>query len=146
LRPRMERMNVQGSLQVAPDCPPIIGSPRALEQVFINLINNAVQAMSDSGGQLMIKVQQAPEEDLLDILISKRDHSRYVEINVIDTGPGIPQEYQERIFQPFYTTNMSGTGLGLAIAKRIITAHRGNISVTSFPGGTVFRVFLPASE
>jgi two-component system, NtrC family, sensor histidine kinase AtoS len=151
LRPRMERLNIQGSLQIAPDCPPITGSPRALEQVFINLINNALQAMSDSGGQLMINIQPAQEENLpvvdaRDHSSLKLEHSRYVEVNVIDTGPGIPQEIQERIFQPFYTTDFSGTGLGLAIAKRILTAHRGNISVTSFPGGTVFRVFLPASD
>jgi two-component system, NtrC family, sensor histidine kinase AtoS len=145
-RPRIERLNIQSSLHVASNCPPIMGNPRALEQVFVNLINNAVQAMGDNGGQLMIKIQPAQEEDIRDFPSSKRDHTRYVEVNVIDTGPGIPQEIQERIFQPFYTTNFTGTGLGLAIAKRIITSHRGNISVTSFPGGTVFRIFLPTSE
>lgn len=77
---------------------------------------------------------------------SNNEKWKSVEISVIDTGPGIPKEFQERIFQPYFTTNQSGTGLGLPITKRIITAHRGTISLESFPGGTVFRVILPACD
>ena len=145
LRPRMERVNVNGSLQIEPGCPPILGSLRALEQVFVNLINNSIQAMSETGGQLMLRAQRAKEMDSprLGDHATSIEPASFIEISVIDNGPGIPPEVQERIFQPFYTTNSSGTGLGLAICKRIITAHRGSIRLTSIPGGTVFQVFLP---
>lgn len=141
MRPRLERSKVRGSLQIEPGLPFIYGSPRALEQVFANLMNNAMQAMSESGGELILKLQRASETSLTNL----SDPSRFLEVSVIDTGPGIPKEIQERLFQPFFTTNSSGTGLGLAIAKRIITAHRGHIRVNSFPGGTVFQILLPIS-
>jgi PAS domain S-box-containing protein len=141
MRPRLERSKISGSLQIQPGLPPVYGSPRALEQVFANLMNNAMQAMSESGGELVLKLQRASQSSLTNL----NDPSRFLEVSVIDTGPGIPKEIQERLFQPFFTTNSSGTGLGLAIAKRIITAHRGHIRVNSFPGGTVFQVLLPIS-
>ena len=133
---RMERTNVKYHLQADPRLPCILGNPRALEQVFNNLITNAVHAMSEAGGHLALKVQR----------IDGPEGRNYVEVSVADTGPGIPKEQQERIFQAFFTTNRNGTGLGLAIAKRIITAHKGNIRVTSFPGGTIFHVQIPVSE
>jgi nitrogen-specific signal transduction histidine kinase len=64
-------------------------------------------------------------------------------VNVIDDGPGIPPNLIERIFEPFVTTNRNGTGLGLSIAKRIVSAHKGTIKVSSLPGGTVFQVLFP---
>jgi len=136
LRARIENLKIRCELQIAPGCPQIWGNQRALEQVLNNLINNAVQAMEDEGGVLTLKVQSIPPIEGI----------TYVEICVIDTGPGIPKEQQERIFQPFYTTKENGTGLGLSISKRILAAHRGNIRLSSFPGGTVFRIQLPASE
>jgi signal transduction histidine kinase len=132
----MERTNVKYHLQADPRLPCILGNPRALEQVFNNLITNAIHAMSETGGHLALKVQR----------IDGPEGRNYVEVSVADTGPGIPKEQQERIFQAFFTTNRNGTGLGLAIAKRIITAHKGNIRVTSFPGGTIFHVQIPVSE
>lgn len=148
MHPHIARANVKYQLQLEPNCPPILGNLRALEQVFNNLINNAVQAMEDKGGRLALRVRT--------ITPSKRDSrakygdpskdKSYVEITVADTGPGIPEDMQERIFQPFYTTNRNGTGLGLAITKRIINAHKGTIRVTSIPGGTVFHVELPVVE
>jgi signal transduction histidine kinase len=133
LRPRIIRINAQYSFEVEPDCPPIWGNVRSLEQVFSNLITNALQAMSENGGTLALKVQH----------IHSPEGSNFLEVSVADTGPGIPEELQERIFQPFFTTKQEGTGLGLAIAKRIITAHKGSIRLTSFPGGTIFHVQLP---
>lgn len=130
---RMERVNVKYHVQVDQGCPQVEGNPRALEQVFTNLISNAIQAMSENGGHLALKIQN----------LKTAEGRVYVEVSIADTGPGIPKELQERIFQPFFTTNRNGTGLGLAIAKRIITAHKGNIRVTSFPGGTVFHVQIP---
>lgn len=135
-RPRLARVNVVPFFSAAQDLPKIDGDPRALEQVFTNLISNAIDAMSQNGGTLAIHVNQ--------------DHSLpnrpQVEVSVSDNGPGIPEEIRERMFEPFVTTKSHGTGLGLAITKRIVTAHQGNITVKSFPGGTIFHVYLPASS
>jgi two-component system, NtrC family, sensor histidine kinase AtoS len=135
LRQRMVERHVQYDLRVEPDCPSVLGNLRALEQVFSNLINNALQAMSETGnGNLTLRVQPVHIEEGVES----------VEVSIADTGPGIPKEFQERIFQPFYTTKRDGTGLGLPLSQRIITAHKGNIQFSSFPGGTIFTVRLPA--
>ncbi len=135
LKPRMAPMNIELLLQITPDLPPVHGDHRPLEQVFSNLINNAMQAMKDQGGTIAIRVSHG--ENYGDL--------HYIEINIADNGPGIPRENLDKVFLPFFTTRSKGTGLGLAITKRIITAHRGNISVDSFPGGTVFKILLPVA-
>ena len=134
LHPRITRIGVQYQLHIEPGALSISGNTRALEQVFNNLVNNALQAMGETGGRLAIRVQAMQPEN-------KRS---YLEVSIADTGPGIPKEIQEKIFQPFFTTEQHGTGLGLAITKRIVTAHKGNIRLESFPGGTVFYVQFPA--
>jgi two-component system sensor histidine kinase AtoS len=135
-RPRMERLNIRHVFQAAEKLPPIKGDWRALDQVVNNLISNAIDAMRENGGILSVKVS-------LSTLVSTHPH---LEIAVSDNGPGIPDDIREKIFEPFVTTKASGTGLGLSITKRIVTAHRGSITFNSYPGGTVFRIFLPASE
>lgn len=135
LHPRIVRQNVQYDLRAEDNCPKVEGNLRALEQVFNNLISNAVQAMTPDGGHLIIKATPTREDGQL-----------FLEISVADTGPGIPAELQDKVFQPFFTTEKGGTGLGLAIVKRILTAHRGDVRLTSFPGGTIFNVRLPAIE
>lgn len=126
---------VQASLQIDPECPPVLGNASALEQVFSNLITNAMQAMQPAGGHLVVRAGLAPES-----------YPAVVAVTVADTGPGIPKDIQEHIFTPFFTTKgEAGSGLGLAICKRIMTAHKGSIQVNSFPGGTVFRVEIPAA-
>lgn len=138
LKSRLDRVQVKYTIQLEPELPPVMGNAQALEQVFNNLINNAIQAMSESGGHLAIKVQHlhSPTE-------TGRDQ---LQISIADTGPGIPPEIQEKIFKEFYSTRLEGTGLGLTIAKRIVTLHQGTIHFESFPGGTVFRVNLPVAE
>jgi two-component system sensor histidine kinase AtoS len=136
LSPRIVKENVKYRIQAEPDLPKVEGSPRVLEQVFNNLITNAVQAMRGTGGQLVVKLNKAVYPHGF----------TYVKISIADTGPGIAKENLDKIFQPFYTTKHDGTGLGLPIAKRIITAHKGRIQVESFPGGTVFTVEIPAQE
>lgn len=132
LHPRIVRQNVHYDLRTDESCPRVIGNPRALEQVFNNLIGNALQAMGEAGGHLILKACPVRE-----------DGQNYLEVSVADTGPGIPKELQERVFQIFFTTEKGGTGLGLAIVKRIVTAHKGLITLESFPGGTIFRVRIP---
>lgn len=136
LQTRIVRANVHYDFQAEEVCPPVLGNIRALEQVFNNLIQNALDAMAEDGGQLGIRVHTITNEFGQD----------YLQVSVADTGPGVPKEVQEKIFQPFFTTKNDGTGLGLAISKRIITAHKGILSLNSFPGGTVFLVQIPVAS
>ncbi len=92
--------------------------------------------MKETGGVLAVKVEPDREPE----------NPGWVSLSVSDTGPGIPEDVREKIFEPFYTTSPQGTGLGLAITKRIILAHKGKINLTSFPGGTIFTVHLPGAE
>jgi two-component system sensor histidine kinase AtoS len=133
-RPRFAKVNVTSFFQVEPGTPLAYADPRGLEQVFTNLISNATEAMSKTGGNLALRI--APRN-----VIPGRPQ---VVVTVSDDGPGIPAEVLARIFEPFVTTKPNGTGLGLAITKRIVTAHHGSITVESFPGGTVFEVTLLA--
>jgi signal transduction histidine kinase len=104
------------------------GDVGALEQLFLNLLLNAAQAL-DPGGHVLLKVET---------------EARGAVISLRDTGPGIPPEALERIFEPFYSTRRQGTGLGLPIARRIAAAHGGRLEIESEPdGGTTARVQLP---
>ena len=134
---RMTRSGVRYNIKVETGQPVVEGNPQTLDQLFTNLVTNAIQAMKEvGGGSLTVKIerQDGPEG------------RPYVLIKIADTGPGIPKESLDRIFNPFFTTKKDGTGLGLAIARRTVTAHGGTISVNSFTGGTVFQVQLPAVE
>jgi signal transduction histidine kinase len=108
------------------------GDPRALEQVFTNLISNSVNAMDDTGGSLGLKIThpESPEDQA------------FLQISLTDSGHGIPDEIKSHMFKPFVTGSEHGTGLGLAITQRIINAHKGKIEVDSFAGGTIFKIFL----
>jgi signal transduction histidine kinase len=108
------------------------------EQAFVNLIQNAYDAMGTSGGTLRVTVTKTNS--------GKRDG---VEVRIDDTGPGIPAELREQIFNPFVTTKKTGVGLGLSIVSRIIDGHHGTIRVESGKdgtGGTGFVIFFPAKE
>jgi signal transduction histidine kinase len=103
------------------------------EQIFTNLFLNAYEAMEKDGGKLRVSI--APV---------RSDGREGVEIEVADTGPGIPAELAQQIFNPFFTTKKTGVGLGLSIVSKIVDDHRGTIRVASQPGdGACFRVFLP---
>jgi len=133
-KPRMTRYNVKQKIFAVEEIPIVRGDQRALEQVFTNIIQNAINAMKGTGGILTIRI--APE---------KSDTPKKLNIDIADSGPGIPKEIVERIFDPFFSTNKDGNGLGLAITQQIINAHNGQIKVNSVPGGTVFRISLPIS-
>lgn len=109
----------------------VIGSADKLGQIWMNLIRNALEAMSFNG--------------TLTIRTGTRDHIVRVEIE--DTGPGIPEEIHQRLFEPFFSTKQnSGMGLGLEICKRIIEQHQGSIRFETQPGRTVFIVEFPSAE
>ena len=102
-----------------------------MQQVLVNLIKNAMQAMT-RGGTLTLQTGEGADG---------------VWVSVADTGGGIPEEQINRIFEPFFTTKKKGTGLGLMIVQRIVRAHGGRIELESHPGrGTTFRVWLPLHE
>ena len=135
--PRMKRTGVTHVLKVEPDLPNVLGDNRALGQVFNNLISNAVRAMEETnGGVLSVRLKT----------IQKATGTTGVQVDVLDTGPGIPQEVQDRVFEPFFTTKPDGTGLGLSITKQIITMHEGTITLVPLPEGTSFQIILPGAN
>lgn len=134
-------------LRGQPGVPPVWMDPVDLEQVVINLVINARDAMAATG-KLSISV---------DALESTLDHGgvdalppgRWVRVGVVDTGCGMSAEVRERIFEPFFTTKSTdrGTGLGLSTVLAIVHGLGGRIAVSSSPGaGTEFRLYLPASK
>jgi two-component system, NtrC family, sensor histidine kinase HydH len=116
---------------------PLVPLDEALfEQAFINLVQNAYEAMGERGGTLHLEVVR-----------SHQNGHAGVEVRVKDSGPGVPAELREQIFNPFVTTKASGVGLGLSIVSKIVDEHRGTIRVESSPGdGTCFIVFFPLQE
>ena len=135
-RPKMANGNITPRLQINEDVPHIKADPRLLDQVFTNLISNAISAMSENEqGTLAIRVR----------LDTDVPNLSQVEISITDDGPGIPEELLAHIFEPFVSKRKGGTGLGLAIVKRIITSHHGTITAQSFTPGTIFTIQIPIS-
>ena len=125
---------IELKIDLEKDLPWVLIDSNQMKQVLINLVHNALQAMPD-GGEMEIKTSN-----------SSRSNRAWVIVSVQDTGVGIPQVEQARIFEPFYTTkgNQGGTGLGLSVTYGIITDHGGQIDVVSQPGaGAKFTVWLP---
>ncbi|HEX8818508.1 MAG TPA: ATP-binding protein, partial [Archangium sp.] len=120
--------------------PRVEADAEQLKQVLINLVQNAMQALADSGGGITVKTVRP---DRFTDFRSAGDS--FVEVHVSDTGPGIPPDQQQHIFVPFYTTKQKGTGLGLAICQRIVKNHGGTLAVQSKEGeGATFIIRLPA--
>ena len=113
---------------------PVPMDERLLRQAFLNLAQNAAQAM--------------PQGGLLRVAVHLEAGAREsVRVELEDSGPGVPPELRSRIFEPFFTTRAQGTGLGLALVKRIIESHAGSVEVTAGPGGgALFRVLLPVAQ
>lgn len=125
--------HVERRIDLQPGLPPVYADDKQMQQVFLNIILNAYQAMP-SGGVLGITSS-----------LTVRDDIEYVRVDVSDTGTGIPPQILEKIFSPFYTTKAQGTGLGLPICSKLVKLHNGDIRVTSdILTGTVFTVELPS--
>ena len=114
-----------------PNLPPLQADPNQMKQVLLNLVKNAMEALDDSGGR---------------VIISSGAEDKQVWFAVRDSGGGMPPEVLDKIFHPFFTTKKKGTGLGLAVIHKIVTDHHGAVTVQSSPDqGTTFKVELPAS-
>jgi len=133
--PRAREKNLELRLETAGGLPRIVGDPFRLEQLLVNLIDNAVK-YTEKGG-VWVRLEQAPGG---------------LAIEVVDSGLGIPDKDQSRVFERFYVVDKSrsrksgGTGLGLSIVKHIVQLHGGQIELKSTPGvGSTFRIFLPST-
>ena len=132
LKSKARAKSVAVAVTVEPDLPCVRGFVGELNQVWANLIDNALDAV--------------PEAGRIDVT-ANRERQRVV-VRVIDNGPGIPAEIRARIFEPFFTTKPvgRGTGLGLDIVRRLVIHNDAEIDVESCPGRTEFRVSLPIAE
>ena len=120
----------------ASNVPPISMDESLCEQAFLNLVQNAYEAMEENGGALRVTVTP-----------TTRDGRAGAEVRFSDTGPGVPEELREEIFNPFVTTKKAGVGLGLSIVSKIVDGHHGSIHVENGrPGGAVFTLFFPLEE
>jgi len=118
------------------DLPTIPLDENLCEQAFVNLIQNAYDAMSGTGGVLHAEVREA-----------QSNGRSGVQLRLQDTGPGIPAEMREQVFNPFVTTKKSGVGLGLSIVSKIVDEHHGTIRLDNSQGqGACFEIFFPAEE
>jgi len=127
----LRKNSIRVRFELDPGDPVVIADHFQMEQLFLNLVLNASQAMP-GGGTLTLRTSRRADRVL---------------VEVIDTGEGIAPEIRDRIFDPFFTTRAvgQGTGLGLAVSYSIVSAHRGSIEVDSVPGhGSTFRVILPS--
>jgi two-component system NtrC family sensor kinase len=128
---------ISAELKVSPGLPPVLGDAHQLQQVFVNILINAEQALRDGGSRIAISAaagERSPAHD-----------STWLAIEFLNDGPPIPDGVLGRIFEPFFTTKVAeeGTGLGLSICQRIVNEHGGRIKVESTNAGTAFTVLLP---
>ena len=123
-----------------PSIPELTGDVDQLIQAVLNIVRNAVRAAGDGGTvTLRTRVQRQ-------FTIGNHHHRLVVQLDVIDNGPGIPEEIREKIFYPMVTSGTGGMGLGLSIAQSLINQHKGLIECRSRPGETVFTVYLPVEK
>jgi two-component system NtrC family sensor kinase len=131
-------------LQNIPEELEVFADIQSLEEIFINLIVNACQAMPD-GGEIEISATMPSSPNL-----SRREGEEEIDkviITIRDTGPGLAQDQLKRIFEPFYTTKVSGTGLGLYVVKQLVEKNGGRIDIRSEVGiGTVFSIILESKK
>jgi len=134
LKPDLTKHAIETELELAPALPPVMGSKGQMQEVILNLVGNAIEAMAAARGR-HLKIATA------------RDQNGSVVLEVKDTGRGFVRQSLDTIFDPFVTTKPRGMGLGLALCRLIILRHGGSITAShSNPHGAVFRVVLPAAS
>jgi len=135
LERRLEDASVEVERELDPEqpLPQVLVDPDMAQQVVLNLVINAIQAMPE-GGTLRASIG----------LRRTRYKKAYVDVSITDSGPGIPEDVKEKMFDPFYTTRSMGTGLGLSISLQIAREHGGNLTARNLTQGAAFRFSLPA--
>jgi len=127
------KQNTVLELVVDDDLPPVLGDANQLEQVALNLVMNALQALASGGGRIEIRAHAG-----------RHGASDGICFTVVDDGPGIEPDALGRIFHPFFTTKQNGTGLGLAVCQRIVEEHQGHLTARNREErGAAFEVWLP---
>ena len=139
---RLMQAEESGGVRIArdydPSIPEVLGDADQLVQALLNIVRNARQAVDDETGRITLRTRIERM-----CTIGRKRHDLAARIEVIDNGPGIAEEMQERIFFPMVTGRANGTGLGLSIAQNIVQQHDGVITLNSTPGRTVFAILLP---
>jgi signal transduction histidine kinase len=130
----MRKAGIRISTSLSDNLPRCHGDMALMEQVFLNLTQNAARALKTVTGAKQIAISSYTVDNQIHIAVS-------------DSGPGVPDELKDKIFDPFFTTNADGSGIGLSIAQRIVTDHNGSLTVTSGKlGGAHFTVSLPIEK
>ncbi|MEX1128705.1 MAG: ATP-binding protein [Vicinamibacterales bacterium] len=141
----VRRGDIEVQVSLPDDLPAIQGDPHQLRQIFTNLLTNAFEAMGGSGQVRISAVQLTAEDEVA--FGSDVAAVPLVQVEVADTGPGVPADVMDKMFSPFFTTKPQGSGLGLAIVRKIVDAHDGRIDVSGrAQGGARFRVTLPITS
>ena len=148
---QLENHGIALRLDLAADLPPVCGRPQQIEQVFLNLLGNARDALDEKGAQMQRgEISDTAREKRLTVRTRcKADGPRQIAVEITDNGAGIAAADLSRIFEPFFTTKEAarGTGLGLSISYAIVKNHGGQITCESQQGvGATFSVVLPAAE
>jgi two-component system nitrogen regulation sensor histidine kinase GlnL len=122
----------------------LVGDKEQLIQAVLNIVRNAAQALASAGaragqgGSITLRTRAVRQATVL-----RQRHKLALELQVIDDGPGVPEDIRERIFNPLVSGRDGGSGLGLSLAQTFVQYHRGVIECDSRPGRTVFRILLP---
>ncbi|MHC4200544.1 MAG: two-component system sensor histidine kinase NtrB, partial [Planctomycetota bacterium] len=133
LRPEMEEQGIRLSENYSADRPTVMADGEKLKQVLVNVMKNAMEAVAES------------KEKAIRVGVVRR--GEFLAVRVNDSGVGMAQEVQKKLFRPFFSTKRQGTGLGLAISQKIVEEHGGRIDVASSPGkGSTFTILLPAQS
>lgn len=121
LQPRLLRLGIELRLELEEPLPAVLADPGELQQIFVNLISNACEAVAPSDGVIVIRTALG---------------DAHVVVSVLDNGPGVPDDLRERIFEPFVSTKESGTGIGLLVCRRIARSFGGDVSLAEGTEGT----------
>ncbi|MGH7788420.1 MAG: sensor histidine kinase [Candidatus Binatia bacterium] len=135
LEPEARQRGVLLRTELAPDLPAVMGDSIQIEQVLLNLVRNAIEALADVSGRSEV------------LVVARLVSGEALELSVRDTGPGLPADAPDRVFDAFFSTKSGGLGMGLSISRTIVEAHHGRLWATpNAEGGTTFRLTLPIAE
>ena len=140
--------NIRIEQNIDPDAAPVMADQGQVQQIILNLCNNAHHAIDNKSGLLTISLREVFVDEVEPVIIESPDTQKLIELRIRDNGPGMKPKTLEKIFDPFFTTKEvgKGTGLGLSVVHGIVQEMSGHISVTSHPGkGTTFTLFFPTT-